>query len=208
MTRRQELRQRIYTLYSTYDEQARKMVTRCPWCQEPIEEGFDLHEYLVKRSAVPLDKQDLIMVPENLVPVHHDCHMKAGQSVEMTRACLYAACRICGASDVGRWYASLWQEHGLSVRKGLLVPVKRTSIGSALNYFGLGCDLWGFKIEPQADTDEVIGMAITRWRGHDVDSPDKYQGIPFAALVRALVDGYWLSYLLGVAGLPQTLTQW
>jgi hypothetical protein len=198
---RQTLRRRAFNVYATYDQGARRMVTRCPWCREPIEDGFDLHEYLVKRSAVPKDKQDLVMVPQNVVPVHHHCHMEAGQGKEMTRRCLYAAAMALGANDVGHWYVQLWEEHGLSVRKGFLVPPKSVALSTAIRYFKAGCALQGIQLEQQPENDKVIGMAIQRWRGHLVANPKRYQDVPFAALVRAVDDGYWFSYLKGVAGL-------
>jgi hypothetical protein len=86
--------------------------------------SFDAHEYLVKRSAVPLDKQHLITVPENVVPVHHACHMRWGQTVVFAVRCLEHAISRLGAERTGRWYVSLWETHGLSVPRGLveLVP--------------------------------------------------------------------------------------
>jgi hypothetical protein len=93
---------------------------QCPWCLEPVNEYGDLHEALVKRSAVPPDQQHLIMVHYNTVILHHGCHMGAGQTQEMKRRCLWALCKSRSAKAVGEWYVSLWRDHELSVRKGNL----------------------------------------------------------------------------------------
>jgi hypothetical protein len=156
-----------------------RLPTSTPLASRKEEDGFDLHDYLVKRSAVPKDKQDLVMVPENVVPVHHHCHMEAGQGKEMTKRCLYTAAMALGANDVGHWYVELWEEHGLSVRKGLLVPPKYVALSTAIRYFKAGCALKDIQLEQQPENDKVIGMAIQRWRGHLVANPKRYQDVPF-----------------------------
>jgi len=95
----------------------------CPWCQQPIRSDYALHEYLVKRSAVPVAKQHLIMVPENCIPWHNEpCHLRYGQTKEGAWRSLQAATRELTARAVGQWYVSLWKQHGLSVPRGTLPP--------------------------------------------------------------------------------------
>lgn len=64
---------------------------------------IDLHEFLVKRNAVPEDKQDLIFVPENCVLIHRECHEN---SHEVDRKCLDYVLRFISAAKIADWY---WQ---------------------------------------------------------------------------------------------------
>ena len=115
---RSVVRQRVFAYYNRWDAALGRVAVRCPWCGLEIVSGFHTHEGLVKRSAVPTDKQHLIFVPENVVPAHPRCHADHGQTVAMTARCLDYYASRGDIAATGRWYVSLWREHGLSVPRG------------------------------------------------------------------------------------------
>jgi hypothetical protein len=106
--------------YSHWSPEHRRKVVLCPWCEGVIRRNWDAHEYLVRRASVPVARQDLIFVVENVVPMHHECHMAYGATMECKRRCLDYAIHHLGAQRIGEWYVSLWQDHGLHVPRGTL----------------------------------------------------------------------------------------
>ena len=76
--------------------------------------GWDAHEYLVKRLSVPKAKRDLIFVVENVVPLHHDCHMQYGQTAIVREKCLNRAIAHLGATRIVAWYRRTQPEIGLA----------------------------------------------------------------------------------------------
>jgi len=60
------------------------------------------------------------MVPENVVPVHHECHMRHGQTEEMKRRSLAAAVRALGFERIASWYESLDLPGGRAYLESLL----------------------------------------------------------------------------------------
>ena len=93
MEERDELKARVWRMYLTYVE-GQGQVVLCPWCSKPIKGDYALHEYLVKRSAVPKEKQHLIMVPENCIPWHNQsCHIPHGHSKKAAQVSLRAAAK-------------------------------------------------------------------------------------------------------------------
>jgi len=204
MADRDRLRFTVLSQYRVYDRELGRLVVPCAWCGEPIDADLALHEWLVKRSAVPRDKQHLIMVPENIAPLHNrKCHIPHGQTREMALRCLYQAARSVGADRVGAWYVALWQEHGLSVPRGLLLPQKRVPVSLALQYYRKGAALLGITSDPGWDTDTAVGAAIARWHGKSVESHSS-DSIPLERRVAAISTGYWVTYLEGVIGLLPT----
>lgn len=60
----------------------------CAWCGQPIVGlAFDPHHWHVKRGMVPADAFPVIDVVVNVVPLHHDCHMRYGQTRAMEARC-------------------------------------------------------------------------------------------------------------------------
>tara|TARA_B100001123_G_C14964981_1_gene889266 strand:+ start:282 stop:653 length:372 start_codon:yes stop_codon:yes gene_type:complete len=56
----------------------------CDWCDGLITDNCDMHEWLIKRSAVPKRKQNKIFDPRNCALLHHSpCHMMHGQTTAM-----------------------------------------------------------------------------------------------------------------------------
>jgi hypothetical protein len=160
---------------------------------------MDLHEYLVKRSAVIPDKQTLIMVPENLAPLHPACHMSHGQALWMAMSCLHHMGRVQGLRKIGEWYVALWQKHGLTVPRGILVPQKQVTVAQARNHFERGR-----RYHPDGIPDDVdelqVGYAAQTWRNKRPDIPENGQQALRVRLEQAMDDGYWLDYLEGVLG--------
>jgi len=112
MADRTELRTKVYRLHDG----------KCAWCGFPLShKHFEVHEVFVKRGSVPVNKQHLIMVLENCVPLHPDCHREHGQSREMKQRCLDVLIEKLGAQCIGIWYSSLWFDHGLSVPRGQIL---------------------------------------------------------------------------------------
>ena len=56
---------------------------RCDWCFFPLGDDTDMHEWLVKRNAVPKSKKNLIMDARNCSLLHTACHAEHGASREM-----------------------------------------------------------------------------------------------------------------------------
>lgn len=165
--------------------------------------GWDPHEWLVRRSAVPKNEQYLIFVPENVIPVHHHCH---NNSKELTRKCLiHLVPRVFPASQIGRWYQGLWNLAGLSLPHGILIPPKDLPIATRLRMFNKGCAILGLQIDDWEtyNSVDVRGCVMARWAGKTRGIPKLpkiWEGIPVARLYEAISTGYWIDYLEGVVG--------
>jgi len=84
-------------MVATYD--------RCAWCKRPLHSTtFDRHHWLIKRGALPKKLFDTINVLINVVPLHHSCHMKYGQSPQMKTRCLEFVGEAAGKEAVQEWY--------------------------------------------------------------------------------------------------------
>ena len=53
----------------------------CDWCDRPLVGEGDMHEWLIKRSALPKNKR--IFDERNCAILHHSCHMAHGQTRAM-----------------------------------------------------------------------------------------------------------------------------
>ena len=56
---------------------------RCDWCGHWLNNEGDMHEWLLKRSAVPKSKKRKIFDERNCSLLHHSCHMEFGQTTAM-----------------------------------------------------------------------------------------------------------------------------
>jgi hypothetical protein len=171
----------------------------CAWCREQYVE-FHQHEALVKRSAVPLDKQYLIFKVENTVPLHPECHIRYGQTKEMTRRCLALIGSTIGYPRVGRWYTALWQEHGLSVPKGLLVPPGMVKAHDIIRYCNISLPEEGWHV---LDKGDYRVWVATRWQGRRPKWSSgvilsEWNGVSQDNVMDAIETGYWKEYLEGV----------
>ena len=113
-----QLRQQVRLAYGQWDPLWQQRVMTCAVCSRPIggrwpNLGWDAHEYLVKRHSVPKAKQHLIFVVENVVPLHHDCHIQLGQTARARAKCLDYAIRYLGAERIAAWYHRTQPEIGL-----------------------------------------------------------------------------------------------
>ena len=205
---RQELRMYVYQLHSVYQPIWRKKAPLCPWCERPIDREFDLHEYLVKRSAVPKAKQELIMSVHNTIPVHHECHMRHGQTREMAHRCLDTACCALAPRSIGQWYMHLWAHEGLSIPRGRLIPVKECTFDMAKAY--IAHEMAASQMRPPRDWytesgDDARYIVFHYWWNGTLDKT-VFQGkigdeeYPWPIIVGSLIQGYWRSYLHGVIG--------
>ena len=55
---------------------------QCDWCGKWLHGVGDLHEWLVKRNVLP--KNNKIFDERNCALLHHNCHMRYGQTRAMT----------------------------------------------------------------------------------------------------------------------------
>ena len=212
---RQELRLAIWQAYREWDTEQAALVVRCMWCGKLITGmDFHAHEWLVKRSAVNPEQQDLIFVPENVIPVHPGCHDEHGQKREATRRALEHAARLIRADRIGQWYVSLWQKHGLSVPKGLFIEPHEIPLYGAVFIFMEGArllsreplpDSWKHPADPAIDVRDCAfaqfvpeKKAIHRELAAKL--PDTFANIRRQVLVEWARQGFWLHYLKGVVG--------
>lgn len=206
------LRAEVYRTHTKYDEKTRRTGVRCVWCGE-ITYTADLHEALVKRSAVHKSRQHLIFVKTNVVPVCHDEHLEYGQSKEMVRRALDALCHRVGARRVGKWYVSLWEEHGLSVPKGLLVPRKMIPGHRIIHHLETGAKLsntvlpetddWNVKTPRGGTTDWRVWVATKRFMNYNPRWASgrlvtEKNGLRADTAVLLIEDGYYYDYLTGI----------
>jgi hypothetical protein len=182
----------------------------CAWCGEVIYGAFDIHEYLVKRSHVKSDLER-IMVPENMVPLHHECHMEKGQTREMRQRCLLYACQSLGAKRVAEWYREFVEINELQLPVGAVVPPKQLPPTVLRKYLRDGAlvarrelpEGWviegssALDLAPLAwagQTSRVTGSKLAKLRVSNHDSWD------YPQLIRLCDEGYWYNYLLSLGG--------
>jgi len=201
--------------------------TRCPWCLGQIDPagGWDLHEALVNRGSVPKDKQDLIMVRFNVIPVHHECHIAHGSTRTMLRRCLRNLCYNLGAAQVGKWYVELWEERGLNVRKGILLPKSLVKAATVLSeYIPRGEKLTNWQLPPYTDHEWLLSpgtefardyraLAAMRWSGKSIKKikrpPTQHRDVALERLITIIDSGYYFTYLCGVFGVdPEETLVW
>ncbi len=219
---RQQLRNSVYRTHGNFESGV--FVVRCSWCGESIASHspalfgrhWHLHEAIVKRSAVPKDRQDLIFVRQNMVPLHEDCHLNYGQTRECAKRCLEALVGCQSVVSIGKWYVGLWEKHGLSIPRGLLIPKRDLSVLKAVALMQLGAPLVGITlgwnspdwvISPKTQYARDFRALVAKWWSTGVRPrkklkrpPKKHAGVTAEALHSAADSGYWLSYICGVLG--------
>lgn len=213
----QKRRLKIYNAYRRWSQEHKESVVTCMWCGELItpSTGFHTHEWLVKRSGMnPRHHDDLLFVPENVIPLHPHCHDDNGQRVEAARRALEHAARHITADKIGRWYVSLWREHDLTVPRGLYrepheIPLY---LGREMLMDGarLLCDdvLPESWIHPNDATVDVRDCAYAQFvtkkkpvhRELAAKLPDRYGGLSWRVWVDLARQGFWLHYLRGLIG--------
>ncbi len=97
----------------------------CAYCGTTFHRGLDLHEWLVKRSAVPREQQHHIFNSINCVPLCRECHMLHGQA-RITAVASFAA--VIARTDitpltVAAYYTYLRHDIGLSLPPLPEVPI-------------------------------------------------------------------------------------
>lgn len=181
----------------------------CPSCLKELGSEFHVHEAFVKRGAVHIKKQPLIMVPENCIPVCPKCHGEIGQTEKMKAYCLAFASKTIGLTRVGQWYINLWQEHGLAIPKGYLVSEKKVPLNTSLIYMKDGLDLLGIPYhswgeEWMFENRDLRYIVINSLRGKGEKLPETLNGVRTTSLFTAFDNGYWLHYISGVLAIDST----
>lgn len=120
MDSREYLRQRVIQTYMHWVPDYRSNIIICPWCNQPIRPGEgDLHHWLVKRSGVSPHDFERINVPENLILVHHKCHIAYGQTRKMFEFCRQMAMSSYSLEALTDFYNSL-EDIGLQPVESIL----------------------------------------------------------------------------------------
>jgi hypothetical protein len=96
------------------------VVPPCDYCDEPIRYPDDsvLHEWLIKRSALPVALQVKVMHEYNCVLSHDDCHAKHGQTREFKLRCARAQYKRYGREAIVAWVKSLGLKQKVEIPKG------------------------------------------------------------------------------------------
>ena len=81
----------------------------CPWCGGAIKRPNDcvMHEWLIRRSALPVKRQYLIMHEYNCILAHHQCHADHETRREFKLRCAKAQFARYGRGTIVAWVASL-----------------------------------------------------------------------------------------------------
>jgi hypothetical protein len=84
-------------------------VPPCDYCDEPIRYPDDcvMHEWLIKRSDLPVKLQHRIMVPCGCILLHVECHAQHGQTRECKLRCARAQYKRYGRDEIVAWVESL-----------------------------------------------------------------------------------------------------
>lgn len=171
-----------------------------------------MHEVFVKRSEVAPKHQELIMCIENCIPVEPQAHIAMGNTREALEKCGLALIRAIGAFQIGPWYTSLWQEHGLSIDTGLLIPPQALKVWQLIELMEQGARLDGIEL-PSTGWDQKGKKGITdvraqvalrfqdkrrKWRD---TLPKEHNGYTTLELKDWLSEGYWTDYLFRTMGI-------
>lgn len=203
------LKRLVGASFAVYIPSLGRTKTVCQLCGEP-QENLDLHEALVKRSAVGKKHQHLIFVQVNCVPLCHDCHMAHGQTRATASKCLLILAKKHSAKGIGEWYVSLIEEHGLSLPKGLQWPKKSIPVYKAVSeLLPLGLLVTGLKV-PEDEEAWIIypntqrardfrALCVQRWKGKARRKKDRpplaWAGVRRDDLIKTIDEGWWLQYL-------------
>jgi len=92
--------------YTVRPELARPI---CPWCGLTIDRPEDcvMHEWLIRRAALPVKRQLLIMHPYNVVLCHVWCHAQHETTEKFKRQCAKAQYRAHGRDKIVAWASGL-----------------------------------------------------------------------------------------------------
>ena len=195
-TSREELRRKVYREYTFYS--GGNQSVRCPWCNRKLTGGNHLHEWLIKRNAVPVQRQSLIMTPENCILVCGDCHDQFGQTKKFKMRCLAQAVRYLGATRIGTWYYDLSHSELRSLPQGdIFTRGATTSTTTIIRSLGLLVDTLSIAMPEHWQGHAAIGQAILAWRGKTHDNIS-LGDLNLSQLVKLIEEARWLSYLQGV----------
>lgn len=160
--------------------------------------------------------QELIMVVENCVPVQHEAHIREGNTNTARNKCALAIFDRIGAARVGQWYTSLWQEEGLSVNRGILVPPRDMRIRQLIPLMNLGAKIHGRELPEEGwERDghkgkyDVRAQIVLSFQGRrrkwKEALPKSHNGYTIRDLISYLDDGYWANYMCHTLGIDLSL---
>lgn len=213
---RQELRRKCFKKHASY-----RAVAICPLSGRELggTEPWDLHEVFVKRSSVAPIHQHLIMAEENCIPTDHEAHVAEGNTRAGLIKCIPPMFYHVGAMEIGMWYQSLIDEHGLSLDKGILVPMRDLKLYVLLDMINLGAEVmksslpedgaywlnernvdWRARVALKAS-----GKTRKRWAKN---TPATWKDYYFSDIVEYLEIGYWTEYMLGALGVLRAEVDW
>jgi len=78
-----------------------------------------MHEWLIKRSDLPVDMQHLIMHEYNCVRADYACHHDHGQTQEFKLRCAKAQYKRYGRDTIVAWVK------GLGLKQSIEIPLER-----------------------------------------------------------------------------------
>ena len=98
---------------------------RCVWCKHALWSKDDciMHEWLIKRSDLPVKLQHLIMTEENCVLADHSCHERYGQTREFKLRAARAQYRRYGRETIVAWVESL------GLKQHIVIPTEEDCRG-------------------------------------------------------------------------------
>jgi hypothetical protein len=107
----------------------------CPICFRPLPFAWDSltrigdgHHVIVRRGAF---EDDLLWVPENIVLVHHSCHMREGQAT--IHECAMLIRRFGGTSEIEKWHYNLpWRGREGGFPAAWITATKYYGLGSVI----------------------------------------------------------------------------
>jgi len=173
----------------------------CPWCKQPIRGKPHYHEWLVKRNAVPLDKQYLIFHEYNVVPLHPVCHEAHGQTKPMAKAMLFVMAALYGACTIATWYQQLRSEYLHYLPGGRLsqYPEEHQEI---VRLADLGMRLNDTKYDNWQTTDGDFRVAAGLAHQGKAKSVrrTKMNGVSLEQMGGYIDEGRYLDFLLGIIG--------
>jgi hypothetical protein len=105
----------------------------CPYCDEPITHinWCAMHEWLIKRSDLPVKLQVVIMHEYNCVLAHFQCHADHGQTREFKLRCARAQYKRYGRDTIATWVRSLGLKQSVEIplesEEGAEAPSRKES---------------------------------------------------------------------------------
>lgn len=211
---RDQLRRKCFKIHSDYWGHY-----TCPLSGKEIgiKDNWDLHEVFVPKNDVAPAMQNLINVVENCIPLEHDAHIDQGSTRDSMAKCIPLMFRNVGAEKVGGWYVGLWQEHDLSVNRGVLIPVTDLPVVRIVELMNLGAEIHreplpADKYWLNEDMVDYRSAIATKHKGRNRrwarGTPNRWKDYDASDLLYYLDEGYWARYMMDVMGIYIGDVEW